>query len=278
MELLKRVAVSVVSVPIIVAVVSTNSYWRDIFLIVLAIGGYLELSKFTNCLRNKRIKLFHTLFYSLSALVLLTDISRLFLEKFSFGFHTVLILVLAFCFLLEFIISKPENEGFHARISKLIFPFIYILFPIALFRQGASQAFNADMGVGFSIFLLAMVWINDSFAYFVGRLFGKKKLMEEVSPKKTVEGFVGAMIFTLVASVVWHTIYPFIGLLDMLVLAFMISLTGPAGDLFESALKRDCGVKDCSNVIPGHGGILDRFDSFIFSIPLYYLYFSIIIF
>jgi phosphatidate cytidylyltransferase len=119
-------------------------------------------------------------------------------------------------------------------------------------------------------FLLA-TWATDTFAYFGGRFLGKHKLFERASPKKTVEGFlVGLLGACLVGAGAAHALGDGL-MLDGLALGLLMGLAGPAGDLLESRLKRDAGLKDSANVLPGHGGVLDRFDSWIFSAPLAYL-------
>jgi len=119
-------------------------------------------------------------------------------------------------------------------------------------------------------FLLA-TWATDTFAYFGGRLLGRHKLFERASPKKTVEGFlVGLAGACLVGTLSARWLGD--GLLwDGLALGLLLGVTGPAGDLLESRLKRDAGLKDSANVLPGHGGVLDRFDSWIFSAPLAFM-------
>ena len=129
------------------------------------------------------------------------------------------------------------------------------------------------------IFIYGVIIATDSFAYFGGlgcsKLFRTHKLLERISPKKTIEGSVSGLIFGVLAG---YLIWQFTGisviftLKQALVLSVIISVFGQIGDLFESMLKRDFGVKDSSNIIPGHGGILDRFDSLIFVSPAVYLY------
>lgn len=126
-----------------------------------------------------------------------------------------------------------------------------------------------EVGIPYIIFALVIVWTTDSGAYFVGRKLGKHKLWPEISPKKTIEGFVGGIVIALVATV----IFQYFAQLDvnygvLLLVAFVASIIGQLGDLVESAIKRHYGVKDSGTILPGHGGILDRFDSLIFVLPL----------
>ncbi|WP_256050626.1 phosphatidate cytidylyltransferase, partial [Staphylococcus aureus] len=124
-------------------------------------------------------------------------------------------------------------------------------------------------GIAYIVFALVIVWSTDSGAYFVGRKLGKHKLWPEISPKKTIEGFVGGIVIAVIATV----IFQYFAQLDvnyglLLLVAVVASMIGQLGDLVESAIKRQYGVKDSGNILPGHGGILDRFDSLIFVLPL----------
>lgn len=126
-----------------------------------------------------------------------------------------------------------------------------------------------EVGIPYIIFALVIVWSTDSGAYFVGRKLGKHKLWPEISPKKTIEGFVGGIVIALVATV----IFQYFAQLDvnyaiLLLVALVASIVGQLGDLVESAIKRHFNVKDSGTILPGHGGILDRFDSLIFVLPL----------
>lgn len=124
-------------------------------------------------------------------------------------------------------------------------------------------------GLVYIIFALVVVWSTDSGAYFTGRKFGKRKLWPEISPNKTVEGFVGGILIAVVFAVAMELIYPFASSwASLLLVTIVCSVFGQMGDLVESAIKRHYGVKDSGNVLPGHGGILDRFDSLLFVLPL----------
>ncbi|OIQ18816.1 phosphatidate cytidylyltransferase [Lacinutrix sp. MedPE-SW] len=121
-----------------------------------------------------------------------------------------------------------------------------------------------------------VVWVNDTFAYLVGKNFGKQKLFPRISPKKTVEGFLGGLLFSCIAS---YFIFIFTNTLtfnNWLILSVIISVIGTLGDLIESKFKRQAGVKDSGVIMPGHGGLLDRFDSIIFAAPFIYLFLRIL--
>jgi phosphatidate cytidylyltransferase len=115
--------------------------------------------------------------------------------------------------------------------------------------------------------IILLIWSSDTFAYIVGSAIGKNKLYYKVSPGKTWEGFLGAGVLTMLVSVALHYILGEYPLLLFIILGFLVWLMGGIGDLFESFLKRHFGIKDSGSFLPGHGGFLDRFDSFIFVLP-----------
>lgn len=121
-----------------------------------------------------------------------------------------------------------------------------------------------------------IVWVNDTFAYLIGKNFGRQKLFPSVSPKKTVEGFLGGLLFSCVASYFIATFTKTLNFNNWLILAVIISVIGTIGDLIESKFKRQASVKDSGVIMPGHGGLLDRFDSIIFAAPFIYLFLRIV--
>lgn len=130
-----------------------------------------------------------------------------------------------------------------------------------------------EQGLTLVIFILLLIWSTDSGAYFAGRSFGKRKLWPEISPKKTIEGAIGGLLSALVVGLLYSIFFPiFDSSLKVIIMIIVISIIGQLGDLVESALKRHYSVKDSGTILPGHGGILDRFDSLIFVMPVLYLF------
>ena len=123
--------------------------------------------------------------------------------------------------------------------------------------------------VGYFIF----TWIYDTAAYLYGRQFGKHKLFERISPKKTWEGTIAGVIVTFLSSIGLYFLVNILPLTDWLVLATIVVVFGTHGDLVESLLKRSLNIKDSGTILPGHGGILDRFDTMLISAPFVFLYF-----
>lgn len=117
-----------------------------------------------------------------------------------------------------------------------------------------------------------MIWTNDSFAFIVGKNFGKHKLFESVSPKKTIEGFIGGMFFAVIVGVLIGNYSNSFSILNWITIAIIVAVIGSLGDLVESKFKRQANVKDSGKIMPGHGGLLDRLDSLFFLAPFVYLY------
>jgi len=119
--------------------------------------------------------------------------------------------------------------------------------------------------------IFILIWVNDSFAYIVGKSIGRTKLYPSISPKKTVEGTIGGFIFAMGAAYFMGIYEPLISPVQWMILATVIVVAGSLGDLLESKLKRSAGVKDSGAILPGHGGMLDRLDSLVYAAPFAYL-------
>jgi phosphatidate cytidylyltransferase len=136
--------------------------------------------------------------------------------------------------------------------------------------------FNHEFTPVFVLVSFVLVWVNDTFAYLIGKNFGKQKLFESVSPKKTVEGFLGGLFFACLTSYIVYLFNKDLSSTNWLFLAIIISVFGTLGDLIESKFKRQAKVKDSGVLMPGHGGLLDRLDSIIFAAPFIYLFLRIV--
>lgn len=132
-------------------------------------------------------------------------------------------------------------------------------------------------GFGYVIFLSMVVVFNDVFAYTVGRLWGKTQLAPAISPKKTREGALGGLVGSLAAALIFRYAVPALSLPAVIGAALLIGIAAPLGDLIISVIKRDMAVKDSGNLIPGHGGLLDRCDSLIFATPTFYYYLLLVL-
>lgn len=146
-----------------------------------------------------------------------------------------------------------------------VFGQMYITLPLSLLMILTNSEFPV-------IALFVFIWVNDTAAYFFGSLLGKHKLHERISPKKSIEGFVAGILFTVLFSFIFAYFFPQFTLPFWIGLSLIVSLFGTLGDLFESLIKRTCNIKDAGNIIPGHGGILDRIDSLLVAVPAVFIY------
>ena len=125
------------------------------------------------------------------------------------------------------------------------------------------------------LFTAMIMWASDSFAYFAGRTLGKHKMAPQISPKKTWEGTIGGALLAVLAVVLSGKALTGLSYQTLVIVSATAAITGTIGDLIESKFKRMAGVKDSGNIMPGHGGFLDRFDAFIFVVPFVYVYSTI---
>ncbi|MDI5897280.1 phosphatidate cytidylyltransferase [Flavobacterium yafengii] len=165
--------------------------------------------------------------------------------------------------------------------SKYLYLLGYIILPF-VFITKISFGIN-DYNPKIIIGLFILIWTNDTFAYIVGKSLGRTKLFEKISPKKTIEGFLGGIIFAVLAGYLISKYYikanPEFSDRSILIwtsIAVIVGIAGTIGDLIESKFKRIAGVKDSGNIMPGHGGILDRLDSVIFVAPIIFLFYQIL--
>lgn len=137
------------------------------------------------------------------------------------------------------------------------------------------QFSEANLYSGILIYLpFLMIWMADTGAFFLGSLFGRHKIIPQISPSKSYEGLVGGLLFSFLSGFGFMKLWaPFLSVIDILLLSLIAVIAGLCGDLVESAMKRDANIKDISSFLPGHGGVLDRFDSILFALPLFYYYF-----
>lgn len=210
------------------------------------------------------------------------------------GFNPINIAIVGFSLITSIWLLKnlfsSESLTITNNFSKYLLFIGYIVFPFILLSKipypemysNSSNVSIRQAWIGYEpliiIIIFLMIWINDTFAYLVGKTFGKHKLFEKISPKKTIEGFLGGAIFTIIFSFFIPTFFDWNK--DMIwfwiVQAVIIVIFATLGDLVESKFKRSANVKDSGNIMPGHGGILDRLDSIIFVAPFIFLFYQIL--
>ena len=185
----------------------------------------------------------------------------------------VIIPVIFMLFIFELWRSKPNP---FTNIAMSIAGVIYIALPFGLMMYFFDPVIlSGSKHYGIVLGFLLILWLNDTGAYFVGSLVGKHKLFERISPGKTWEGSVGGAIFGLLTAWGLSFVFHQLGVEQWMVLSIIIVVTGTLGDLVESMLKRSLGIKDSGDILPGHGGILDRFDAVLLSAPFVFVYLAL---
>jgi phosphatidate cytidylyltransferase len=169
---------------------------------------------------------------------------------------------------------KKTNSSW-TKIGIYLTGFAYISIPFGLMNFFYVIPDSDTIQVGILIGLFVIVWSSDVFAYLVGSMIGKHRILERISPKKSWEGSFGGLLFALIAAYILSMFYTQLSLSRWLVMAVIIVVFGTLGDFAESMLKRQAGVKDSGNLLPGHGGVLDRFDAILFATPFVYFYLNL---
>ena len=239
------------------------------FLLVVIFLGSVEYVKIL------RTKGFHP---SLS-LILLTDLAfaiLIFFRRFDLLPSIISLAIMASFLMVLFMGRQP----YIVNVATTVLGFLYcgwLPCHLLLIRQISADRINAfqigtNEGLWLVIFVFLIVVATDIGGYYFGSKFGKHKLSPVISPKKTVEGALGATIMALIVAS-FGVFYTKLTLLHALVAGLLITISSQLGDLSESLVKRDAGVKDSSNILPGHGGILDRTDGYLFALPVAYYYF-----
>jgi phosphatidate cytidylyltransferase len=184
--------------------------------------------------------------------------------------------------LLFFIFQLFKKEYYNLQpVAFSILGMLYVTVPfnLLIFMGARSDIFGGNLVLNRDIIfgILVLIWVNDTMAYITGSLLGKRKLIERVSPNKTIAGTIGGIIFCVVAAIIISKYFSHkYSLIDWISIGLIVGIFGTFGDLVESLLKRTAGVKDSGKIMPGHGGLLDRFDSFIFVIPFVFVYLCLV--
>jgi len=260
--LLYRVLSAIVGIPVVLAAFWYGGLFLSALICIIAVLGVLEMGRLWRESDNQIWlpgSLIGAVLFVVSAHVVGPGVSGVAL------FITIAISVV-------YLIIKYPHVSF-AGFSSTIFTAIY---PGWLLTHliGITQI---EGGFHFVLLVLATTWSTDTFAYFVGTKFGRHKLAPALSPGKSVEGAVGGIAGSIAAALILGLVAGKIPLIHYITVGILAGIVGQAGDLLESAFKRMAGVKDSGRLIPGHGGMLDRFDSLLLTAPLVYYYLKLII-
>ncbi|WP_411895963.1 phosphatidate cytidylyltransferase [Winogradskyella sp. A2] len=268
---MKELSIRAISGIIYVLLLIGSLYYQTGLVIVMAIFGILSLAEF-----SKLIKLKSFIQYVLFLLMYITFWYVCLLENMSVSNEVIQILLVVTIFVNLILIKDlfTENNIPLFESKRFILTTFYLTsgFIFMLLIANYNNRFTPLLLLGGFI----LVWVNDSAAYLIGKNFGKQKLFPRISPKKTVEGFLGGLFFACVSSSFIFSYTETLTSTNWLILAIIVSVMGTFGDLIESKFKRQADVKDSGVIMPGHGGLLDRLDSLIFASPFIYLFLRIL--
>ena len=265
----KRILSGIVYITVLIFSIS---YSKISFLTTFFVLMMLCLYEFSNMIKLKSVFPYIIAFlaYLFGNILNVEDVP----SKIIFKYVGVTLFLTIFCSFAWILLAKKEEIVSH--LGKIFLSIIYIVIPFILIAQipFLNQNFKYASTTILGVFLI--IWSSDSFAYLIGKNFGKRKLLQRISPNKTVAGFLGGFIASVIASVIIAKSFTVLSLTQWIVISVLISVFGVLGDLIESMFKRQAGIKDSSNLIPGHGGFLDRFDSVIFAAPFIFIYLQIV--
>lgn len=279
-ETAKRAAVAAVGIPLALAAVYAGGFVLGGLVAVVAVLAVLEFYRMAE--RKAARPLVYLGAAAAGALVLLASFYPE-AGPGAAGFAWLLAL-----FVLATVAAAIWTRGVEGEpllsVSTTVLGALYTggLLSYALFLRHLPARPDPWHGTALVFAPLLLTWASDTFAYFVGRAWGRRKLIPRVSPGKTVEGSLGALAGTVLVAVGYSLVlarFPSyrMGLAEAIVLGVLVSVAAQVGDLAESLLKRDAGVKDSGTLLPGHGGALDRFDSLLFTLPVAYLFFRFVV-
>ncbi|MBR4305345.1 MAG: CDP-archaeol synthase [Ruminiclostridium sp.] len=273
----KRILSAAIAIPVgLFIIILNNELVYYIALTLLSVMAVYELFMATKYLQNKLISILSMTFVSVVPFMYWIDALR----------QNVKLIYLCFIILLAFsMIIKHERVKFE---QVALVSFVSLAIPLALNSISFIRSNFPQHATFYIVYILLSVWVGDAGAYFVGTFLGKHKMCPKISPKKTWEGFFGGVITSGIVALISCFVYEFIDVtvnngvhtfnvnfLYLVGLSLIISVLGVLGDLTASLIKRECAVKDFGNILPGHGGVLDRFDSVLFAAPFAYMLFQL---
>ena len=262
-NLLKRSFSGIVYVLVFVAAILFSKYS---YLALITLFGFLCIWEFSKIIQIKNFA-----FYLIYPATLFLLIER----QFNYAsLILLLITILSSCILL-YQLFVTRNIKISQDRGKIGLTIRYVIFSMSFLAL--LPFYNDAFHPYLMISILSIIWVNDSFAFLIGKNFGSRKLFPTVSPKKTIEGFIGGFVFSLLAAILISKLNTDFNLMNWLIIAAIVSCFGTMGDLVESKFKRQANLKDSGTIMPGHGGILDRLDSLLFAAAFVYLYINYLV-
>ena len=262
--MLKRIISAVVLISIITGVIFFEKLCALVVTLFI-IGGLYE---YFVMLEKKGINIYKYFGIGMGTIIPLSIMFRFELTK---NWELLfIVLVLFFLILMQF--KRRDNHGVIVDISTTLFGILYV----SWFFSFLIKIRYLPAGLGYLAGLLLITKLGDIGAYLVGSKWGRRPLMPRISPKKTLEGAIGGLIFSILGAFISKSFLPF-DYGQLMIIAISLGILGQLGDLSESLLKRDCQVKDSGDIFPGMGGVLDEIDSLLFTAPVFYFYISAII-
>ncbi len=259
---IKRWLTALIATPLLILLIlKGGAFLFGLFIVTIAIIGFYEWNKITDLNYKSSLKTAKNVSFFLIPFLVFSSYGSAYLFSLCALICCGIILFLS---IKGFDGTREHLTGSTLNITGFIYVCIFLSFAFMI-RLGAD-------GIQGVFFLVICVFASDTGAYYAGKMYGKTKLMPKVSPKKTIEGFAGGFLLSVLAAILCRFIFfESLGLLNAFLCGCAAGIFVPLGDLFESMTKRACNVKDSGNILPGHGGILDRIDGLLFAAPLIYL-------
>jgi len=261
--LLKRILSALLLIAVVWATIFLDWFF-NIMVVFFIITGLYE---FFTMLEKKSIHAYKYFGIVMGAIIPLSIIFNFELTK----KWELFFIVLSLLFLITMLFKRRDHSGVVVDISTTVFGIFYI----SWFFSFLIKIRNFQEGIGLFVTLLVVTKLGDIGAYLIGSRFGRTPLVPRISPKKSLEGALGGLFFSVLGALCCRSLLN-LGYLHLVIFGLILGFLGQLGDLAESLIKRDCQVKDSGGIIPGMGGVLDVMDSLLFTAPVFYFYINII--
>lgn len=268
-ELVKRIITGITGAAVFIGglLYSEWSMWLLFFAITIFVVG--EFYRIVQKMDGKSFKKIDLVTYVLYAAALYASgLFALFYGQW-YGFIP---LALILWFVIQNRMQAENSSADTNSLLQQLFGFVYTVWPLLVLNILAYYNYNNVFNPFNVLGIVAIMWGNDIMAFFIGKQFGKTPLAKKISPNKTIEGFIGGFIGAMIVAAACMMLIPNGYGLHWFGIAAVVSIAGPLGDLFESALKRKADIKDSGSLLPGHGGFLDRFDALLVAVPFVFVY------